>query len=112
MKAKSDENQINRRRDRIQKLGCIACARLGNHDRTALLYQVDPKDPQAAIPLCDFHIHGWAGVHANPRTFEYGNGAPAALLREVNAWLDYEDGISPHVSPRNPFTRKNICIYE
>ena len=113
MKARPHEKaNPHERRDRIQRLGCIACARQAHHDRPALLYQVHARDPDSVIPLCHFHIHDWCGVRTNPKKFAYSCGDPHTLLEQVNAWLDYQDGILPEVSPMNPFTRNNICIYE
>lgn len=97
---------------RIQALGCIACARVGHHDRPALLYEVDARDPHAVIPLCHFHIHDWAGAYSNPLKFAYSNGAPLDLLQQLRDWLDYEDGKTDQIDPANPFTRNNLFIYE
>ena len=106
-------NKQKKHMSRVQNLGCIACARLGKHDKPAELYHVKRNSPLAVIPLCYFHLHGPLGIHrSRPADFAYSHGTPQKLLNQVMDWLNYEDKKTDQIDPANPFTRNNIFIYE
>jgi hypothetical protein len=79
--------------DKVQALGCIACAKLGIQGTPAELHHIratagagQKSDYRSVIPLCPYHHrqgpHGEC-FHAGPRAFEAEFGTEEFLLSET-----------------------------